>query len=209
MRVTAETKESTRKRILKAAGTLFGRKGYDGTTTRDIAAKAGIATGTLFNYFPNKEALAMVLIGMSLDEAAADFKKSDHRGESAEEDLFAFIITGLRRMEPHRAYVAPAFESTLSPFAMSDTSNAGAQIRSAQVERVAELLGDRGMDISAGASFLTMHLYWTLYLGIVAFWAQDESPHQEDTLALLDQSLQLFVASLSDSSNTKEANCDA
>lgn len=209
MRVTAETKESTRKRILKAAQTLFGRKGYAGTTTRDIAAKAGIATGTLFNYFPNKEALAMVLIGVSLDKAAVDFEKSDHRGESAEEDLFAFIMAGLRRMEPHRAYVAPAFESTLSPFAMSDTADAGARIRSTQVERVAELLGNRGMDISAGASFLTMHLYWTLYMGIVAFWAQDESPHQEDTLAMLDQYLQLFVASLSESQKTKEANCDA
>ncbi len=112
-------------------------------------------------------------------------------------------------MEPHRTYVAPAFESTLSPFAMSETSDAGARIRSTQVERVAELLGNRGMDFTTGASFITMHLYWTLYLGIVAFWAKDESPHQEDTLALLDQSLQLFVASLSDSLSMKEANCDA
>jgi hypothetical protein len=41
-----------------------------------------------------------------------------------------------------------------------------------------------------------MQLYWTLYLGVFAYWAADESANQEDTLALLDQSLKLFVASL-------------
>jgi hypothetical protein len=46
-------------------------------------------------------------------------------------------------------------------------------------------------------SAVTVQLYWTLYLGVFAFWADDDSPGQEDTLALLDQSLQLFVASLS------------
>jgi len=41
-----------------------------------------------------------------------------------------------------------------------------------------------------------MQLYWTLYLGVLAYWATDVSPKQEDTMALLDQSLMLFVASL-------------
>lgn len=41
---------------------------------------------------------------------------------------------------------------------------------------------------------VVLQLYWTLYLGVFAFWAADESPHQEDTLALLDRSLKLFAA---------------
>ena len=49
-----------------------------------------------------------------------------------------------------------------------------------------------------------MHLYWTLYLGVLAFWAQDESPNQEDTLVLLDQSTRLYVASLSSNSAVPE-----
>jgi hypothetical protein len=44
---------------------------------------------------------------------------------------------------------------------------------------------------------VTVQLYWTLFLGVFAYWAADESPGQEDTLALLDQSLKLFAASLS------------
>lgn len=47
----------TSTRILKAAQQLFARKGYDGTTTRDLAQSAGVAEGTIFRHFPNKKAI--------------------------------------------------------------------------------------------------------------------------------------------------------
>jgi hypothetical protein len=50
--------------------------------------------------------------------------------------------------------------------------------------------------ITMPLSPVTMQLYWTLYLGVLAYWAADTSLNQEDTLALLDQSLKLFVALL-------------
>ncbi len=51
------TEEDTRTRILKAALQLFARKGYDATTTKDLAAAAGVAEGTLFRHFTNKKAI--------------------------------------------------------------------------------------------------------------------------------------------------------
>lgn len=47
----------TRTRILKAAQRLFARRGYDGTTTRDLAQAADVAEGTLFRHFENKKAI--------------------------------------------------------------------------------------------------------------------------------------------------------
>ncbi|AFY68109.1 TetR/AcrR family transcriptional regulator [Geitlerinema sp. PCC 7407] len=47
----------TRTRILQAAQRLFARRGYDGTTTRDLAQEAGVAEGTLFRHFANKKAI--------------------------------------------------------------------------------------------------------------------------------------------------------
>jgi hypothetical protein len=41
-----------------------------------------------------------------------------------------------------------------------------------------------------------LNLYWTLYTGVLAFWASDSSPKQEDTLAILDHYLRAFVGSL-------------
>ncbi|MBP0020449.1 MAG: TetR/AcrR family transcriptional regulator [Cyanobacteria bacterium SBLK] len=49
--------EGTRTRILQAAQRLFARKGYDGTTTRDLASAANVAEGTLFRHFANKKAI--------------------------------------------------------------------------------------------------------------------------------------------------------
>jgi AcrR family transcriptional regulator len=51
------TETETRTRILNAALKLFARQGYDGTTTRDLAERAGVAEGTLFRHFANKKAI--------------------------------------------------------------------------------------------------------------------------------------------------------
>jgi AcrR family transcriptional regulator len=52
-----KTELNTRDKILKAAQKLFACNGYDGTTTKELAEKAGIAEGTLFRHFTNKKAI--------------------------------------------------------------------------------------------------------------------------------------------------------
>ncbi len=44
--------------ILSAAGELFADVGYDRATTNMIAARAGVSPGSLYQFFPNKEAIA-------------------------------------------------------------------------------------------------------------------------------------------------------
>jgi len=40
---------------------------------------------------------------------------------------------------------------------------------------------------------------------VLVFWANDKSPKQEDTLALIDHSINMFVGWLRDNSNTDSA----
>jgi AcrR family transcriptional regulator len=54
---SGNSEEATRSRILNAALRLFSARGYDGTTTKDLAAAASVAEGTLFRYFLNKKAI--------------------------------------------------------------------------------------------------------------------------------------------------------
>ncbi|MBE9166775.1 TetR/AcrR family transcriptional regulator [Pleurocapsales cyanobacterium LEGE 06147] len=56
-RKALQVEEDPRARILQAALRLFARKGYDGTTTRDLANAANVAEGTLFRHFTNKKAI--------------------------------------------------------------------------------------------------------------------------------------------------------
>jgi AcrR family transcriptional regulator len=189
MRVTAETKAATRQRILEAARQLFATKGFDATTTRDLADAAGIAAGTLFNYFTTKEAVLASLAAEAAAQAQRDFEDGDHQGESFEEELFAFVAAGLRKLKPLRKHLTVLLDTALSPFAVA-TNEETAVLRVAHLETVARLARKHSLgELSAVA----LHLYWTLYTGVLMFWANDRSPRQEDTLALLDHSLAMFV----------------
>ncbi len=206
MRITAKAKIETRQRILVAARKLFSDKGFAGTTTRDIAVEASIATGTLFNYFPGKEQLALAIIDISLESAHSEFLTSQRENESLEEALFSHIAIMLRHLRPHRGYLGDVVETTLSPFNQSSDDDASANLRARHLETVQSLIEGHATPASPQPSAVIMHLYWTLFLGVLAYWAKDESPNQEDTLVLMDHALRLFVSSLDINLNTLEPN---
>ena len=199
MRISARAKEETRQRILDTARRRFAAAGFEASSTRDLAAAAGIAAGTLFNYFASKEALAMTLVVEALERGREAFFARRRGTESLEEDLFAHVASGLRELEPYRHFLGEVIETALSPFSRASAAREGTgegeDVRVRHLETVAELLQQHGARSQPG--FVSMHLYWTLYLGVLAFWSRDDSPKQEDTLVVLDESLRLFVASLS------------
>ncbi|MFB4329385.1 TetR/AcrR family transcriptional regulator [Paenibacillus sp. CR_12] len=61
MRIVKKAEER-KNEILDAADTLFGQKGFDGTSTNDILEKVGIARGTLYHHFKSKEDIMDALI---------------------------------------------------------------------------------------------------------------------------------------------------
>lgn len=186
MRVTAEVREATRRKILESAQDLFRTTGFEATTTRDIAKASGIATGTLFNYFPTKEAIVATLVAESL----ARLRLSGEQHESLEEALFAHVAAGLRLLKPYRLSLAPILETELSPLVVR-REDSGPSLRGDHLEQVVQLAQQFQLD--GVLSPVALQMYWTLYLGVLGFWTQDKSPKQEDTLALLDQSLGMFV----------------
>jgi AcrR family transcriptional regulator len=62
---------TTRERILREASALFARKGYHGTSTREIATAVGIQQPSLFHHFESKDAIMSELIDFDLDEPLA------------------------------------------------------------------------------------------------------------------------------------------
>lgn len=189
VRVTAETKAETRHRILDTARRLFTARGYEATTTRDIAETAEIANGTLFNYFASKEAVLASLVAEVAAGVHRDFASPSLEEGSLEEDLFAFVAAGLRKLKPWRKQLPVLLETVLNPLTMAPADDAQA-MRLSHLDTVARLASRRGFgDLPA----MTLQLYWTLYVGVLMFWSQDRSPRQEDTLGLLDSSLAMFA----------------
>jgi AcrR family transcriptional regulator len=103
--------------ILRAAGDLFAEVGYDKATTNMIAARAGISPGSLYQFFPNKEAITQAF--------AADATAHLHQvyitilsSEVMTLPLRAFIDTFIDRLvafnRSYPGYLALELGSTLS-----------------------------------------------------------------------------------------------
>jgi AcrR family transcriptional regulator len=61
-------------RVLDAAGHVFAEKGFDAATTEEIAERAGVSIGSLYQYFPNKEALFEAIADQYLARARTVFE---------------------------------------------------------------------------------------------------------------------------------------
>ena len=70
-------KTARRNQILDAATRVFAEKGFHPTTIKDIAREAGIADGTIYNYFENKTALMLGIVDRlnETDQRDEDFSK--------------------------------------------------------------------------------------------------------------------------------------
>ena len=82
----ARRKNETLQRIERAGWELFRTRGYEATSTREIADAADIAAGTLFNYFPEKRSLLIHLMQRYVD-AAAEGAFASLRASTLESDL--------------------------------------------------------------------------------------------------------------------------
>jgi AcrR family transcriptional regulator len=94
--------------LMAAAAELFAQKGFAATTMTEIAAGAGAAIGTLYLFFPTKEALAQAILADHAEELSAllEALKAKCRGEPAPaiaERLFSELGEFVAR---HPAYSA-------------------------------------------------------------------------------------------------------
>jgi|SRR5579871_3466750 len=61
--------------LIDAAAELFAEKGYEATTMTEIAQRAGASIGSLYQFFPSKEALAEALFNRYGERAAESFAR--------------------------------------------------------------------------------------------------------------------------------------
>jgi TetR/AcrR family transcriptional regulator, fatty acid metabolism regulator protein len=101
-----QAREVYRDAILAAAERVFARSGFSGTRMADVAKAAGLATGTLYNYFANRDELLSSLIGRRTEEMIAAVKAAAAAGGAPRELLVALVRTIFRHFQTHRALFA-------------------------------------------------------------------------------------------------------
>jgi AcrR family transcriptional regulator len=74
----------TRERLISAAEAIIAQNGYDGLRVDELVFKAGVAKGTFFTHFKDKDALMEVLLGGQMDRVLEDMAAGPVPGSAAD-----------------------------------------------------------------------------------------------------------------------------
>ena len=92
MKASIESQDSTRSRILQHAAALFAEDGYQQTTTREIAAAAGVEQAELFHHFASKAEIMNTILKHDLGTAVEAAERQLAGEGSPSQRLFDYLV---------------------------------------------------------------------------------------------------------------------
>ena len=186
--------EDTRRKIYEAAMDLFREKGFNETTMRDIAAKAGVALGGAYYYYSSKDAIVLAFydeMQQALDQPVLEALA----GQVKLKDRIRCVLEKrLELLAPNRKFCAALFPHApdaadpLSPFSQETRV-----IRDSAIEHMRLAAEGSDAKIPPDLKPRLPYLLWLYQMALIMFWLYDRSPNQERTQKLLDRSLSLLV----------------
>jgi AcrR family transcriptional regulator len=123
--------------LITAARRLFATRGYEASTTREIASEAGCAEGLIHRYFKGKAGLLVALIQTHLREEMSGIAQRLQPTSNMREEVAQLVEYELDRMWSDREFL-----KVVLPRAMVDPSLSGT-VRKAVISRRAEVLAGR------------------------------------------------------------------
>lgn len=185
--------EATRDAIAAAAQELFLERGYDRTTMRAVAERAGVSVGNAYYWFGSKEHLVQAFYDqIQVDHAAAAATALSRRRTFASRYV-AVLLAWVDVAQPFHEFAGAFFKaaaeptSPLSPF--SPESRPAREAAIALQTRVIE-----GSDATVPKSLRNdlPELLWLAQMGVVLFWVHDRSEGQRRTRALIRATVPLL-----------------
>jgi len=137
MRVTTDQKEVHRTRLLEAAAAEFAAAGVDGANVNRISLAAGLAKGTIYNYFPSKRELFLAVVEEASTRAAVGAGGVSVEAPTAER-LRAILESDVDWVREHEDFARVLVREVLAgdPRFQPELIEAAAPF----VERVAEII---------------------------------------------------------------------
>jgi AcrR family transcriptional regulator len=192
-RVTSRA-EDTRRKIYEAAMGLFREKGFEETTMRDIAGKAGVALGGAYYYYSSKDAIVLAFYREMQETSTPLVGGALTDKKKLKERIRAVLDQRLKLLAPNRKFCAALFRHApdgadpLSPF--SDESRL---IRDGAIEQMRVAIEGGDVKIPSDLKPRLPYLLWLYQMALIMFWLYDRSPDQERTQRLMEKSLSLLV----------------
>lgn len=189
----ARDAESTRRRILSVALALFREKGFAGATMRKIAEEAGLSLGAAYHHFESKQAI----VAAFYEQQAQAHEEAAREGMAQARDLRERLSIALHTALDVRGGVDRKLLRELAPLVVGPDESLSAfsektrAIRERSIALYREALDDPSVPDDLREP-LALAL-WALHMGLLLYFANDESPRQRRTRALVDGSLDLVM----------------
>ena len=185
IRVRDEARALYRKAILDAAEAVFAEKGVHVARVQDIAARAGLSVGAIYNYFEQKEDVLIALLAERVGDLVERFEAKAEDPAGFEDGLIARVARFLGYTDEHRAFFQVATEQgLLGPGSTSAEAVVGGKSlpNKAMFEKAVETLVAEGIakgHLVGEPDFLVLHLRHTLKSASLWRRAHDEVSHTE------------------------------
>ena len=185
--------DQTKALILETALEMFRERGYEETTMRAVAQKAGVSLGNAYYYFRSKEYLIQAFYERLHQSHLDVVLPALDNDKTLKARLLTMMRTKMETMEPYHQFAGVLFktaahpQSPLNPFA--DESD---PVRRASIETFDLVLAGTKTRIPNDLRAELPYLLWVYSMGIVLFWIHDSSPKRRRTYRLINHTVDLL-----------------
>lgn len=185
--------EQTKALILNTALDLLGERGYEKTTMRAIAEKAGLSLGNAYHYFGSKELLIQAFYHRTHEEHLAASLPVLQEEPSLKARLLAVMRLKIATLEPHHEFAGVLFKTAADPHSpLNPFGQDAAPVRRDSIRLFETLVADSKARIPADLRAELPYLLWLYHMGIILFWIHDSSSKRARTYHVIDRTVDLL-----------------
>jgi AcrR family transcriptional regulator len=190
--------ETSRAAIFGAALDLFGERGYEATTMRAIAERAGVSLGSSYHYFASKEHLVLEFYRHTHDLHLAAIAPLLARERDFQTRLRGVMRAVVVTCEPFHDFAGAIFSTVANPASpLNPFGRESKALRDEVIELYSEVVRGSDSRFADDIAAELPTLLWLYQMGILYFWIFDRSVGRLRTLEVIDETSELIVRLLS------------
>ena len=194
--------EQTRALILNSALELLREGGYEQTTMRAIAKKAGVSLGNAYHYFTSKEHLIQAFYHQTHETHLVATQPALEKHSDLKNRLLAVLRLKISTLEPYHEFAGTLFKTAADPRSpLNPFAHESEPVRRESIQLFEKLVADIKARIPADLRSELPYLLWLYHMGIILFWIHDSSVKSVRTYRLIDRTVDLIDKLVSLASN--------
>jgi AcrR family transcriptional regulator len=194
--------EQTKALILNTALEMLHQRGYENTTMRAIAGKAGVSLGNAYHYFGSKDHLIQAFYHRTHEDHLRAALPALQKESSLKARLLSVIRLKIDTLEPYHEFAGVLFQTAADPYSpLNPFAHAAAPVRRDSIKLFEDLVAETKARIPDDLRAELPYLLWLYHMGIILFWIHDSSRKRARTYRLIDQTVDLLDKLISLASN--------